>query len=159
MQFDHIGVIAPTLEAGRAQLGAILEIPHWTEEFADPVNGVYAQFGLDTSGINYELIAPFGENSPIIKWVQTKRNILNHIAYLVQDLDKASAKISATGAVPTSAPKPAIAYGGNRIQFFVTPMRFIIELIEAPAHKHQYKKTYPTALQAEEEEGSPVSLP
>jgi methylmalonyl-CoA/ethylmalonyl-CoA epimerase len=151
MQFDHIGVLAPTLEAGRAQLGAILEIPRWTEEFADPINGVYVQFGRDSSSVCYELIAPLGDNSPINKWLDTRKNILNHVAYLVPDLDKAAESIAATGAVATSAPKPAIAYGGKRIQFFITSMRFIIELIEAPAHQHRYEKLYPANQEVEVE--------
>ena len=142
MQFDHIGVIASSLEEGRAVLNAFVQIPRWTEEFADPVNQVYAQFGTDPSGVCYELIVPYGDSSPITKFLSTGKNILNHVAYLVQDLAKEGDRLRAAGAVPTSDPKPAIAYGGKHIQFFVTPMRFIIELIEAPAHRHRYDKIY-----------------
>lgn len=139
MQFDHIGVIAPSLEAGRAALKTVLEITRWTEEFSDPVNRVYAQFGTDASGICYELIAPLGDDSPIAKALNTGKNILNHVAYLVPNLATASESMRAAGAVATSEPKPALAYGGKYIQFYVTPMRFIIELIEAPAHRHRYE--------------------
>jgi methylmalonyl-CoA/ethylmalonyl-CoA epimerase len=142
MQFDHIGVIASSLEAGRAALNAALEIPSWTEEFADPVNEVYVQFGADSSGICYELIVPFGESSPVTKALSTGKNILSHVAYLVSDLAKERDRLHAAGAVATSLPKPAVAYGGNQIQFFVTPMRIMIELIEAPAHRHRYEKIY-----------------
>jgi methylmalonyl-CoA/ethylmalonyl-CoA epimerase len=142
MQFDHIGVIASSLEAGRAALNAVSQIPRWTEEFADPVNQVYVQFGADSSGICYELIVPFGESSPARQALNTGRNILSHVAYLVPDLAKERDRLRAAGAVATSDPKPAVAYGGNQIQFFVTPMRIMIELIEAPGHRHRYEKIY-----------------
>jgi methylmalonyl-CoA/ethylmalonyl-CoA epimerase len=142
MQFDHIGVIAFSLEDGRAALSAVLDIPRWTEEYADPVNQIYAQFGADSSGVCYELIVPFGESSPVTKALRSGKNILSHVAYLVSDLTKAGDQLRAAGAVPTSDPKPAVAYGGKQIQFFVTPMRIMIELIEAPAHRHLYEKTY-----------------
>lgn len=142
MQFDHIGVIASSLEAGRATLNAVLEIQSWTEEFADAVNEVYVQFGADSSGICHELIAPFGESSPVAKALSTGKNLLSHVAYLVSDLAKERDRLCAAGAVATSDPKPAVAYGGNQIQFFVTPMRIMIELIEAPAHRHRYVKNY-----------------
>ena len=144
MRFDNIGVAAPSLEEGRAALTAVIEIPRWTEEFTDPVNSVCIQFGADASGICYELIAPLGDDSPIAKALNTGRNILNHVAYLVPDLAQARERLRAAGAVATSEPHPAIAYKGGRIQFFVTPMRFIIELIEAPTHEHLYEKPYDT---------------
>ncbi len=142
MQFDHIGVIASSLEAGRAALKAVLEISSWTEELADPVNHVYVQFGADASGVCYELIVPFGEESPVAKALSSGKNILSHVAYLVPDLAKAGDRLRAAGAVATSDPKPALAYGGKQIQFFMTPMRMMIELIEAPGHRHRYEKSY-----------------
>ena len=38
----------------------------WTDEFADPVNHVYVQFGRDTSHICYELIAPLDDEAPVL---------------------------------------------------------------------------------------------
>ena len=74
----------------------------------------------------------------VTKALSSGRNILNHVAYLVPDLAEERERLRAAGSVATSEPNPGIAYGGSRIQFFVTPMRFMIELIEAPAHRHQY---------------------
>jgi methylmalonyl-CoA/ethylmalonyl-CoA epimerase len=142
MRFDHIGIVAPSLDAGRAELQGIFEIRRWTETYTDRVNQTYAQFGMDSSGICYELIAPLGDDSPIAKALKTGKNILNHVAYLVPDLAKAHERMRAVGAFPTSEPNAAVVYGGNRIQFFITPMRFVIELIEAPEHRHQYDKSY-----------------
>ena len=134
MKFDHIGVITKDLSSGRAALESFLEITGWSAEFPDPINGVFVQFCLDSSGTCYELIAPLGDHSPVTNALSSRRNILNHVAYLVPDLSAARERLRDAGAVPTGDPNPAIAYGGKPIQFFLTPMHFIVELIEATDH-------------------------
>ena len=64
MQFDHIGVVTATLAQGREALRAIFDIREWTVEFPDAVNKVHVQFGRDSSGICYELIAPMADDAP-----------------------------------------------------------------------------------------------
>ncbi len=43
--------------------------------------------------------------------------------------------------MPTGPATQAVAYGGHRVQFLITPLAFIIELIEAPNHTHEYFTT------------------
>jgi methylmalonyl-CoA/ethylmalonyl-CoA epimerase len=136
MKFDHIGIVARTLAEGRVLLEGIFEITGWTAEFCDPVNGVYVQFCRDTSKIVYEVIAPLGDHSPIQGALSTRTNILNHVAYTVANLSEEHARLRSNGVIGIGRPKPAIAYGGKRIQFFVTPARFILEIVEAPDHEH-----------------------
>ncbi len=139
MKFDHLGVVVPDLGTGRERLTGIFSIRDWTEEFADPVNKVYVQFGRDPSGVCYELVAPLGDDSPIAGALRNQRAILNHVAYLVADLTAGAAHLREQSSIPVGAPKPAIAYNGRLIQFFVTPLRFIVELIEAPDHAHSFR--------------------
>ncbi|SRR5258708_5541858 len=138
MKFDHLGIIVRDLQTGREQLARLFSISTWTGEFHDSVNRVSVQFGIDSAGPCYEVIAPFGEGNPVSNWLRTGKNIVNHVAYLVDDLDAESARLRSLGCVPSGEPNPAIAYGNRRIQFFVTPLRFIVELIEAPDHEHIY---------------------
>jgi methylmalonyl-CoA/ethylmalonyl-CoA epimerase len=138
ISFDHIGIVVRTLQSGREYLSSLMGISEWTAEFDDPVIKVSVQFGRDASGICYELIAPFGEGSPISNVLTNRVNILNHIAYSVADLEAEASRLAASGAVPTGPAQPAMAYGGKSVQFFYTPLRFIIELIEAPHHQHGY---------------------
>ena len=142
-RFDHLGLVVKRLEKGRERMSALLAIDDWTEEVVDPVNGVRLQFGRDPSGVVYELLEPLGEDSPLYGALQTGKAILNHVAYLVPDLAAGGAHLAAGGAARVSDPKPAIAYGGRPIQFFVTPLRFVIELIEAPDHEHAYSGARP----------------
>lgn len=138
MHFDHLGLVVKSVARGRQVLGALLDIHMWTIEFRDPINGVVCQFGRDASGTCYELLEPMGENSPILPALKSGRAILNHTAYLVGDLTAASKNVQLQGCARTADAKPALAYGGRRVQFFVTPLRFVIELIEAPGHEHAY---------------------
>jgi methylmalonyl-CoA/ethylmalonyl-CoA epimerase len=138
MQFDHLGLAVKSVVKGRKVLSEVLGVREWTQEVRDPVNGVLLQFGRDPAGVVYELLEPLDETSPIYPALSGGKAILNHVAYLVSDLGEAREHMRRSGCAPTSQPNPAIAYGGRNIQFFVTPLRFVIELIEAPGHQHAY---------------------
>jgi len=137
-RFDHLGVVVKQLDKGRDRLSALLSIKDWTAPIEDVVNGVRLQFGRDLAGVVFELLEPLGEDSPVYPALQSGKAILNHVAYRVPDLAAGAAHFASAGAARVSEPKPAIAYGGRPIQFFVTPLRFIIELIEAPDHVHAF---------------------
>ena len=138
MKFDHAGVVVGQMAAGRDHLSALLGITQWSEEFADPGIGVYVQFGLDPSGMCFELVAPLRDDSPVSRALAVRDRILNHVAYLVPDLEAETARIRRLRCLPAGPAMPAVAYGGKRVQFFVSPLYFIIELIEAPDHAHRY---------------------
>ena len=138
MRFDHIGLVVKSIGKGRRVLTGLLDIRAWTAEFRDSVNGVVCQFGRDSSGICYELLEPLGEDSPVYPALRSRRAILNHTAYLVDDLASAGRRLQSQGCARTADPKPAIAYGGRPIQFFVTPLGFVIELVEAAGHEHVF---------------------
>lgn len=140
-RFDHLGLVVKSLAKGRKHLTNILQISDWTNEVTDPVNGVEIQFGRDPSGLVYELLSPIDENSPVYAALTSGKAILNHVAYVTDDLQAGAAHLGRNGCASTGAPKPAIAYDGARIQFFVTPLRTIIELIEAPNHAHSFSTT------------------
>lgn len=138
LEFDHIGIVVANLQTGRSHLARILPIAEWTREIADPGNGVRLQFGRDASGICYEVLEPLGPASPVASALAKNGPVLNHIAYRVEDLNEAAEHMRAARCARTAEPRPAIAFGGRRIQFYVTPLHFIIELIEAPGHRHSF---------------------
>ena len=137
-RFDHLGVVVKRLVKGRERMSALLSITDWTAPVDDIVNGVRLQFGRDLAGVVFELLEPLGEESPVYSALQSGKAILNHVAYRVPDLAAGAAHLAAAGAARVSEPRPAVAYGGRPIQFFVTPLRFVIELIEAPDHVHDF---------------------
>lgn len=133
MQFDHIGVFVRDLVHGREQLAALLPIERWTEPVDDPLIKVRIQFGIDVSGIRYELVAPLGEGNPVDGALAAGTNLLNHVAYSVADIDAELRRLRRLRCIPTGPPRPAVAFDGRRVVFLLTPLGFIMELIEAPA--------------------------
>ena len=138
--FDHLGLIVQDLAAGREFLTAALRVAHWTPVVHDNGLQVSVQFGSSAAdGMVYELVAPFGERSPIANALRSGKHILNHLAYRTDDLDRAGERLRAQGCFPAGDPHPAVAYNGQRVQFFVSPLRFVIELIEKPEHRHAFE--------------------
>ncbi len=151
LEFDHIGLIVADLAAGRAFLEAALGIACWTPVTHDPGIRVSVQFGSAQfasaqlgsaagSAVVYELIAPLGEDSPIAGALRQGKSILNHVAYLTPDLAESAARLRALSCFAAGEPQPAVAYHGRLIQFWVSPLRFIIELIEKPGHRHPFSE-------------------
>ena len=139
LQFDHIGLIAGDIAEGRRSLEQMFGLDQWTQVFEDPGIGVFVQFGRTAEGPCYELISPLGDNSPVATALKRGINILNHVAYLTPDLDSDARRLEELGSMMAGPPKPAVAYGGAKVQFWITPQRFMVELIEAPGHEHAYE--------------------
>ena len=139
LRFDHIGLVVSDMAEGRACLEEIFGLDRWTKVFEDPGIGVYVQFGRTEEGPCYELISPLGEASPVATALKRGINILNHVAYLTKNLDADAQRLQELGSMMAGPAKPAVAYGGARVQFLITPQRFMVELIEAPKHEHAYE--------------------
>lgn len=138
MLLDHIGIVVADLADGKEHFSEALGIRRWTNIFEDTVNNVWAQFGEDQSGTCFELLAPLNAASPISSALTKRAAILNHVAFLVTSIESETDRLCNLGCLPLGESKPAIVYGGRRIQFLMSPLQFIIELIEAPGHQHQY---------------------
>jgi methylmalonyl-CoA/ethylmalonyl-CoA epimerase len=145
LRFDHLGVVVAEMGAGRSFLESALGVRQWTAVVEDAGIGVDVQFGTGGDGMVYELIAPRGESSPVSNALRSGKHILNHVAYRTDDLAAAGERLRAQGCVATGAPKPAVAYSERRVQFFVSPLRFVVELIEALEHEHAYEAKTPAA--------------
>ena len=130
MKFDHIGIFVSDLASGREKMAALLPIVSFSDITEDSLLGVRVQFGVDSSGIRYELVAPYGEKNPVSGVLKAGKNILNHVAYRVPNLDESMKKLQAAGCDQLGQPAPALAFGGANVVFFYSPLKFIIELIE-----------------------------
>src|SRR5215469_3122137 len=133
MVFDHIGIFVSDIAAGQKIMSAMLPVSDWSSTYDDPGLRVSVCFGRDDSGIRYELVAPLGDDNPVSGVLKAGKNVLNHVAYRVRDIERAEELLRAQGALPMGSPKPAVAFGGARVMFLLTPLTFIIELIESEA--------------------------
>jgi methylmalonyl-CoA/ethylmalonyl-CoA epimerase len=136
--FDHVGIVVADIEAGGATLTGVLGPLSWTQRFDDARLGVAVRFARDRSGMVYELIAPFGDTSPIARALKSRANLLNHMAYRTSSLDSGLKQARAMGALPVGAAAPALAFGGASVQFLMLPLGFLIELIEADRIVHVF---------------------
>jgi len=130
MIFDHLGIVCNNIEAGKTFFKNVFKVKKWSPISMDPIQKVSVIFGWDASGICYELITPESDDSPIKKTLEARANILNHVCYRVKDLEKAREELRSNGCFPVTEPAPAVAFDGAKIQFFYSPLNFIIELLE-----------------------------
>ena len=145
LRFDHLGVLVPDLAHGRRLLSSVLGVSCWTVEFEDPVNDVFVQFGRCPAGMCYEMVAPRSALSPVRHALKRRVNIFNHVAYRVASLAGNAACLRAAGFSAIADPTPAVAYDNRPIQFFANADGWLIELIEAPQHRHVYIEEVPSA--------------
>lgn len=138
LTLDHVGIVVPNLVAGRDVLAGMFGIDHWSAPSTEPELGVLAQFGWDAAGFAYELLAPSEDASPfgealcgaLVEGGRGKGSVLQHIAYRSPDFDAAAAAFRRQGSQPLGAARPAGAFAGHRVAFFLTPLGFVCELIE-----------------------------
>jgi methylmalonyl-CoA/ethylmalonyl-CoA epimerase len=130
MRFHHLGILARTTAAGRRHLEDLLGPLEWTTPIEDPIQQVEVLFAVDASGLRWELVVPLLESSPVSVSLQSRKNILNHIAYTVASIDSEGQRLRERGHLPLGPAQPAAAFGGARIQFHLNPLGFIVELIE-----------------------------
>jgi methylmalonyl-CoA/ethylmalonyl-CoA epimerase len=136
--FDHIGIVVAELEGGCRTLNCLLTGLQWTRHFEDERLGVSVRFAQDRAGIVYEIIAPLTDKSPIARTVQSRNSLLNQIAYRTRALEPAVRILRAQGAVPVGRAATAVAFGGARVQFLMTPLGFLFELIEIDRVVHEF---------------------
>ena len=130
MEFNHIGIFVKTLENGRDELDKLFGIKKWYEPIIDDVQGVKVQFGYDSCGICYELVAPHSKINPVDNVLSQGKNILNHVAYKVDNIEEAIKRLQNLNNILITGPIKAKAFDNKRIAFLFTKLRFIIELIE-----------------------------
>lgn len=137
LEFDHVGVVVSDLAEGRRQLEATLPVVASTAVFDDATLGVSVQFYRDHSGVVFELIAPYGDSSPVLNTLKQAHR-LNQLAYRCRDLESASRALRRARAVPLGAPAPAVAFDNALVQFFWSPLGHVIELIETTGVRQDF---------------------
>lgn len=150
MLFDHVGIVVTDLESACAHWTNTLGLLSWTRRFDDFTLGVAVRFARDSTGVVYELISPLTSTSPVARAAQTKSNVLNQLAYRTPSLEHTSKRLRAQHFNKISEPTAAIAFGGAPVQFLLTPLGFLVELIEItgpPVHQFSGSAACSTDIQ------------
>lgn len=132
MRFHHIGCAVESIQDYLDEFFAPLFAPvSVSRTFEDPIQRVRVAFVEVSPGTLIELVEPVGEDSPVRRFVGSPRGGLYHLCYEVNDLEAQIARFRKKRCLLLAAPVPAVAFGGRRIVFLMTPQRDLIELVEA----------------------------
>ena len=131
MKFDHIGIIVENIEKATKLMIDDHNLQQCGGKIVETEIDVILQFLVDNNGLRYELIEPNSPNSPLHKVLERKNsNKMHHIAYLVEDIDQKCNYFREKGYGFLTNFFSANAFDGARVIFLMSPLGFIIELIE-----------------------------
>jgi methylmalonyl-CoA/ethylmalonyl-CoA epimerase len=94
-RIDHIGVAVADLEPAISLLSGTFGMPLVHREVIES-QGVEAVL-LDIGESHVELLAPLGEDTPVGRFLARSGPGLHHVAYAVDDVDAALAKLTGDG--------------------------------------------------------------
>lgn len=144
MKIHHIGIVVSDISRSLNHYEHTYLAGRVGNIITDPLQEVNVQFLLMNSGesskLYLELIEPIDESSHINSFLK-KGGGINHICFEVNNIEKAIENFKKDGARLLSEPKPAIAFNGLNICFFINKDMTIIELIENPNHiRYDFEK-------------------
>ena len=94
---------------------------------------------MDGSGVCFEIVAPIDKNSPVYNAIGKSVNIINHMAYRVENIEEKAIDLFDNNFIPLGEAKKAVAYKMKKIQFFYSKdFHYLLELIESSSHEHEY---------------------
>jgi len=113
-RIDHIGVAVEDVDAAIALYRDSFEMELAHRETVEE-QGVEAVL-LDVGDGHVELLAPLGPDTPVGKFMAKNGAGLHHVAYAVDDIDRALERLAATG-VQLIDSKPRIGIRESRVAF------------------------------------------
>jgi methylmalonyl-CoA/ethylmalonyl-CoA epimerase len=133
---NHVGVAVPDIRKAIAFYRDVLGATDITEPQDLPPQGVTYAFVTLPSG-QIELIEPYGENSPILKFLERNpKGGQHHVCFEVDDIHIAKATMEARGMRVLNEPR--IGAHGTLVVFLHPGDSggVLIELMETPAVEH-----------------------
>jgi len=129
---NHIGVAVPDIEAAIAMYRNVFGVTDITQPQDLPPQGVTYSFVNLPSG-QVELIQPYGDNSPITKFLEKNpKGGQHHICFEVKDINAASLEMAKKGMRVLNEPR--IGAHGTPVVFLhpADAGGILIELMETP---------------------------
>jgi methylmalonyl-CoA/ethylmalonyl-CoA epimerase len=124
--FHHVGLACRSIAE---EAPAISRLGYRSEgpPIEDPVQKVRVQF-FSGAGPRIELIEPAAADSPV-SGILKRGTKFYHLAYEVEDIDRAVSELEAASFRPLGAAAPAQAFDMRRIIFMMSATGTMIELI------------------------------
>jgi len=113
-RIDHIGVAVEDLDAAIKlyERGYEMELVHRETVESQGVEAVL----LDVGDGHVELLAPLGPDTPVGKYIAKKGVGIHHVAYAVEDIEKAIEQAEAAG-IRMIDKEPRVGIRGSRVAF------------------------------------------
>ena len=127
-RLNHVAIAVKDIAAASATyrdtLGAKVSAP-----IAQPAHGVTVVF-IELPNTKIELLEPFGDNSPIAKFLERNPDGgIHHVCYEVDDIVAARDRLVASGARALGDGKPKTGAHGKPV-LFLHPKDFLGTLVE-----------------------------
>jgi methylmalonyl-CoA/ethylmalonyl-CoA epimerase len=133
LRLHHVGFVVSDIQKSVEGFRNALGMSWNGAIYPDPKQKVKVTFlASGPACAQIELIEPASGDSPVAKFLE-KGGGQHHLCYEVNDIDKALAEFKSRKVSIVQRPSPAVAFGGRRIAWFVTPDRLVVELLEAHA--------------------------
>tara|TARA_B100000212_G_C27380779_1_gene536957 strand:- start:1429 stop:1833 length:405 start_codon:yes stop_codon:yes gene_type:complete len=131
MRFDHIGIVVKNIEESIAIFERDFPGFLLSEVYFDKEIDVKIQFIEYENSNKIELIEPLSKESPIRSFLEKKNSSnIHHIAYSCNDIEATCTDLREKGYGFLTNFYNAVAFDGARVIFLLSPMNFIVELIE-----------------------------
>lgn len=114
-KLDHIGIAVEDLEASLEKWAKTLGLEKSEIEVL-PHRGVRVAYLFAEEGPAIELVSPFGEESPVKKFLETRGEGLHHFCFRVDNLKKFMSELRAKG-LSFLNEEPVSGAGGSQIAF------------------------------------------
>ena len=135
-RLNHVGVATPSISQSIALYRDVLGATRIHAPFDLPAQGVKVCF-VDLPNSQIELIEPYDETSPIVKFLEKNpAGGQHHVCFEVEDIHAAAAEMKAKGAAVLGEPR--IGAHGTPV-IFVHPKAMggvLVELMETPKGAH-----------------------
>jgi methylmalonyl-CoA/ethylmalonyl-CoA epimerase len=132
LSLDHIGYVVADIHTYFEEfLKPLCGVQDYLQICYDPLQRVQVAFATTSNGVRIELIQPCGEDSPVHKVLQKRKGGLHHLCFNTDSLEGEIERFRGRGFLLFSGPHPAVAFGGRRIAFILTPQYDLIELLES----------------------------
>lgn len=131
LRFHHLAYAVANIESHLAHfVMPLLDPIHVSTIVEDPIQRVRVCFVTVGGGALIELVEPLGADSPAHAYLGDHRGGLYHVCYEVDNIETTIVRFRTARCLLLSKPVPAVAFGGRRIAFLLTPARDLIELVE-----------------------------
>ena len=147
MRVHHVGYLVADIDAAIDEfLSMGYEVRQ--EKLYDPSRRVYLCF-MENNGVMIELVSPSEECRLFTSLQRRIGNSPYHICYFPDDgnaFDVVIEKLSAQGFMMAQPPESAIAFGGRRVAFMMSPETGLLEILEAEPAERSIDKMSNSAI-------------